>query len=47
MNIGASDLAFIPKTIEEYEAKYNSLLDSLSTYNQSSSEYEKEELDLY
>ncbi len=30
MNIGASDLAFIPKTLEEYEAKYNSLLDSLS-----------------
>ncbi len=47
MNIGASDLAFIPKTLEEYEAKYNSLLDSLSTYNQSSLEYEKEELELY
>jgi hypothetical protein len=30
MNIGASDLDFIPKTLEEYEAKYNSLLDSLS-----------------
>ena len=47
MNIGASDLAFIPKTIEEYEAKYNSLLDSLSCYNQSSLEYEKQELELY
>ncbi len=47
MNIGASDLDFIPKTLEEYEAKYNSLLDSLSTYNQSSLEYEKEELELY
>ena len=47
MNIGAADLAFIPKTIEEYEAKYNFLLDTLSSYNQSSLEYEKEELELY
>jgi len=47
MNIGVSDLAFIPKTKEDYEAKYNSLLDSLSSYDQSSLEYEKEELELY
>ena len=47
MNIGISDLAFIPKTKEDYETKYNSLLDSLSSYDQSSLEYENEELELY
>lgn len=47
MNIGASDLAFIPKTIEEYEAKYNSLLDALSSYSQSSFEEEKQGPELY
>ena len=47
MNIGISDLAFIPKTKEDYEAKYNSLLDSLSSYDQSSLEYENEGLERY
>ena len=47
MNIGISDLAFIPKTKEDYETKYNSLLDSLSSYDQSSLEYENEELERY
>ena len=47
MNVGASDLAFIPKTLEEYEAKYTSLLDTLSSYAQSSLEEEKEELELH
>jgi hypothetical protein len=46
MNIGAADLAFIPKTLEEYETKYTSLLDALSSYGQQSSE-EKDMLELY
>lgn len=46
MNISAADLAFIPKTLEEYETKYTSLLDALSSYGQQSSE-EKDMLELY
>ena len=47
MNIGTSELAYIPKTLQEYEDKYNSLLDSLSNYSQSSFDYEKEKLERY
>jgi hypothetical protein len=46
MNISSAELAFIPKTLEEYETKYTSLLDALSSYGQQSSE-EKDMLELY
>lgn len=47
MNISASELAFIPKTKEDYETKYNNLLESLSSFDHSSFVYENEELERF